>query len=200
MIPSSFPGRISEIVKFQVISWILQLMGKSVKFQVISWILQLMGKKSWSHVFRLSRNRGKDDSDDGPYFIPRMPRGPAQPGYIPARLWCIVLLMERVFKPMRPFSVSDCFAGKCAISKAFLRNNMRAAALDFELDERDEIWQQFWVVAVRCVMICNDAQKHMICNDLCYLRGQLTLVMAPISVHGMHAMENYCHPGSKSMT
>lgn len=103
-----------------------------------------------SHLFRLGRNRGKDDSDDGPYFIPRMPKGPTHRGYIPARLWCIVSLMLRVFKPMRPFSVADCFAGKCAISKAFIRNNMRAAALDFELDQRDEIWQhaQFRVVAV----------------------------------------------------
>lgn len=89
--------------------------------------------------FELSRNRGKDDSDDGPYFIPRMPKGPTHRGYIPARLWCIVSLMLRVFKPMRPFSVADCFAGKCAISKAFIRNNMRAAALDFELDQRDDI-------------------------------------------------------------
>eukprot|EP00435_Cladocopium_sp_Y103_P055403 s261_g18.t1 len=88
--------------------------------------------------FEFSRNRGKDD-DDGPYFIPRMPKGAAHPGYIPARLWCIISLMLRAFKPMRPFSVADCFAGKCAISKAYIRNNMRAAALDFELDQRDDI-------------------------------------------------------------
>ena len=58
--------------------------------------------------------------------------------------------MLQAFNPMRPFSVADCFAGKCAISKAFIRKNMRAAALDFELDQRDDIWQhvQFRAVAV----------------------------------------------------
>lgn len=81
-----------------------------------------------------------DDQGDRPYFIPsKLPRGPANPGYLPVRLWVIITLMMRTMEPVgTPFDVADLFAGKKAISKACMSKGYNACALDLELDERDE--------------------------------------------------------------
>ena len=84
---------------------------------------------------------GDDDDDDekGPYFIPTsLPRGESRPGYLPARLWVLMTLMARAFTVEPKYDCGDMFAGKCAISKAFIRQGLKACALDIALDGRDD--------------------------------------------------------------
>lgn len=73
-------------------------------------------------------------------FIPRrLPSAPRHSGFLPAKLFVLLQLMERAFKPT-PFDVADMFAGRCAISKAYKAANMDAVALDIVLNPLDESW------------------------------------------------------------
>ena len=87
------------------------------------------------------RKRGQDgDDEEHPFFIPRPPKGASNPGHLPVRMWAIIMLLESVFKVHRNFDVADLFAGKCAVSKAYLRKGLSPVALDFSLDPRDVPW------------------------------------------------------------
>lgn len=78
--------------------------------------------------------------DCGPYMMPRRaPRRASSLGGIPWRLILLMTMMERAFeKPTELYDAVDLFAGKCFISKAYRTANLKACALDFELDPRDE--------------------------------------------------------------
>ena len=81
------------------------------------------------------------DDDDDVEMIPRplFHPGPHHPGYIPVRFWLIVDTLLRFYRGsiVPDLRNVDAFAGKAAISKAFLRQNMPSVALDLQLDERD---------------------------------------------------------------
>ena len=85
-------------------------------------------------------HHGDEDDDEHPFFIPRMPKGASNPGHLPVRMWAIIMLLESVFTVHRQFDVADLFAGKCAVSKAYLRKGLSSVALDFSLDPRDVTW------------------------------------------------------------
>lgn len=99
----------------------------------------------WNHFRLLPRlQRRDDDADDdrGPrYFFPsRLPRGRPNAGYLPVRLFIIMMLMQRAFAPSEGGEImcADFFAGKCAISKAYVRKGYKAVAMDICLDPKDE--------------------------------------------------------------
>ena len=86
-------------------------------------------------------NTDDDDDEPTPYFIPTsLPQGPSRPGYLPARLWVLMELMSRAFRMGNQYDCGDMFSGKCSISKAFIRQGLKACALDIALDGRDDPW------------------------------------------------------------
>lgn len=90
---------------------------------------------------RLAERPSSDDDDDrdGPYFIPsRLPSTPVNRGYLPVRLWALILLMQRAFPSAPTFDVGDWFCGKKAISKAWVRKGLKACPLDLALDSNDD--------------------------------------------------------------
>lgn len=78
--------------------------------------------------------------------IPRTPstKGPARPGRLPFRLLCIMQLLATAFVPMPELSCVDCFAGKRAISRAFVGAGERAVALDILLTPKDDSWTRLY--------------------------------------------------------
>lgn len=79
------------------------------------------------------------DANDGPNFIPTsLPRGPSFFGYLPCRLWVIMQLMSMAFRMDPKHDCADMFAGKCSISKPYIRRGLTACALDIALDGGDD--------------------------------------------------------------
>ena len=53
-------------------------------------------------------------------------------------------LLATAFVPMPELSCVDCFAGKRAISRAFVGAGERAVALDILLTPKDDSWTRLW--------------------------------------------------------
>ena len=124
---------------------------------VMVWVLRL----------RFKRRDGIRSGGGGPAFIPNPSQisGDHHPGHIPQLLWMLMQLMlhvmsleqlyvgqpsmdlhvqdvsaSKAFQFHGQFENVDMFAGRRAISKAYVRKNKRATALDILIDNRDDSW------------------------------------------------------------
>ncbi len=76
---------------------------------------------------------------DRMWTIPRaMPKGECRPGFLPVRLCMLMEVMLHAFNFHGGFECVDLFAGRCAISKAYVAKGLRACALDICLDPQDD--------------------------------------------------------------
>lgn len=74
------------------------------------------------------------------WTLPRaMPKGESRPGFLPVRLCMLMEVMLHAFNFHGGFECIDLFAGKCAISKAYVAKGLRACALDILIDPEDDI-------------------------------------------------------------
>lgn len=87
--------------------------------------LRLSSKKRMNPMWTLSR---------------AMPKGESRPGFLLVRLCMLMEVMLHAFNFHGGFECIDLFAGKCAISKAYVAKGLRACALDILLDARDDAW------------------------------------------------------------
>lgn len=73
------------------------------------------------------------------WTLPRaMPKGESRPGFLPVRLCMLMEVMLHAFNFHGGFECIDLFAGKCAISKAYVAKGLRACALDILIDPEDD--------------------------------------------------------------
>ena len=72
--------------------------------------------------------------------IPRGPslKGPSRPGCLPYRIWVMMQLLAVAFAPLPELACTDLFAGKRALSRAFVGHGEPAVALDILLTPDDE--------------------------------------------------------------
>ena len=68
----------------------------------------------------------------------RTPKGPSHPGHLPVRLYMIIQLLQRAFVAPALYDCCDFFAGRMAVSKAYVARGFRACALDMCIDPNDD--------------------------------------------------------------
>lgn len=52
----------------------------------------------------------------------------------------LMAVMQQAFHGSSSYDCLDMFAGRCAVSKAYVAKGYNACALDIELDARDVTW------------------------------------------------------------
>lgn len=69
-----------------------------------------------------------------------IPKGEHRPGFVPIRLFMLMLVMMKAFEFHGSYDCIDLFAGRRAVSKAYVAKGLKSCALDIAIDCRDDAW------------------------------------------------------------